>query len=90
MPQQDRANTRVKDLVDLVLLIESAAMDAERLKRDIADTFQWRETHAVPDTLEPPPDFWEPVFKKLAAECGLDSDMNTQFEKVACYCRTII
>ena len=37
MPRQDRANTRVKDLVDLVLLIESAAMDAERLRRDIAD-----------------------------------------------------
>ena len=90
MPRKDRANTRVKDLVDLVLLIESDALDVDRLKRDIADTFRRRETHAVPHVLEQPPDFWEPVLKKLAAECGLEGDMDAQFEKVACYCRTIL
>jgi len=65
-------------------------MDAERLKRDIADTFRRRETHSVPDVLEPPPEFWRPVFRKLGAECGLEGDMDAQFEKVACYYRTII
>jgi hypothetical protein len=90
MPRQDRANTRVKDLVDLVLLIESAVMDAERLRRDIADTFRRRQTHQVPDLLEPPPEFWRPVFKKLAAECGLEGDMDAQFKKVLSYCRDIL
>lgn len=89
MPRTDRANTRVKDLVDLILLIESAAMDVDRLKRDIADTFRRRATHAVPETLAPPPDFWGPVFKNLAAECAIDGDLGAQFEKVACFCRTI-
>lgn len=85
MPRGDRPNTRVKDLIDLVLLIDSAAMDQERLKRDIMDTFQRRESHPVPSMLEPPPGFWEPVFTKLAAECGIDGDIHAQFDKVARY-----
>jgi hypothetical protein len=90
MPRLGSTNTRVKDLVDLVLLIDSDVMDADRLERDIADTFRRRKTHAVPDTLEPPPEFWGPVFNKLAAECGLEENIATQFEKVARYCRKIL
>lgn len=82
MPRQDRPNTRVKDLVDLVLLIDAGGMDQERLRRDIADTFRHRATHAVPDALEEPPDFWGPVFEKLAGECGIGQDMREQFPKV--------
>lgn len=82
MPRQDRPNTRVKDLVDLVLLIEAGGMDEERLRRDIADTFRHRATHAVPEALEEPPDFWGPVFEKLAEECGIGKDIREQFPKV--------
>jgi len=35
--------------------------------------------------LETPPDFWQPVFEKLAAECGIDVDIQAQFEKVKGY-----
>jgi hypothetical protein len=45
MPRGKRPNTGVKDLADLVLLIDADNMDPERLKRDIVDTFQRRETH---------------------------------------------
>jgi hypothetical protein len=85
MPRGERSNTRVKDLIDLVLLINADIMDRERLKRDIADTFQRRKTHPVPGELEPPPGFWEAVFTKLAAECGIDEDILKQFEKVSRY-----
>ena len=90
LPRADRANTRVKDLVDLVLLIDSGGMNMERLKRDITDTFSRRKTHAVPVVMESPPGFWKPVFERLAAECGMDGDMTAQFEKVACFCRGIL
>ena len=90
IPRNDRANTRVKDLVDLVLLLESVPMDLERLKRDIADTFRRRKTHPVPMALEAPPEFWKPVFARLAAECGIDGDIHAQFEKVFRYCRGIL
>ena len=73
----------------LVLLIDSAAMDQERLKRDLADTFQRRQTHPVPSVLEPPPGFRGPVFAKLAAECGIDGDIDAQFERVSRYCSGI-
>lgn len=85
----DRSNTRVKDLIDLVLLIDSDALDPGRLKQDIVDTFQRRETHPVPRALEPPPAFWGPVFTKLAEECGIDGDIDAQFDKVARYCSGI-
>ncbi len=86
----DRSNTRVKDLIDLVLLINSAGMDQERLKRDIVDTFKRRQTHPVPGALEPPPEFWGPVFAKLAAECGIDGDIRAQFGRVYRYCSGIL
>lgn len=81
-PRTNRPNSRVKDLVDLVLLIERGGMDYERLKRDVADTFAHRATHLLPPALEPPPDFWRPTFETMAAECGIDPDIAHQFERV--------
>lgn len=82
MPRSDRPNTRVKELVDLVLLIEAGGLDRERLIRDVDDTFSRRKSHPVPEVLDPPPDFWQPGFFRLAAECGIASDISEQFEKV--------
>jgi Nucleotidyl transferase AbiEii toxin, Type IV TA system len=86
----DRSNTRVKDLIDLVLLIDAGIMDQDRLKRDIVDTFHRRQTHPVPRKLEPPPEFWVAVFTKLAAECQIDGEIDAQFDKVARYCDGIL
>jgi len=82
MPRGERPNSRVKDLVDLVLLVDSAPMDAARLARDIRDTFARRRSHELPEVLAAPPDFWGPVFVRLAAECGVEPDINAQFAKV--------
>ena len=86
-PREGRPNSRVKDLVDLVLLIERGNLDAERLRRDVADTFSHRKTHSLPTSLEPPPAFWLPTFARMAAECGIDQDCERQFEKVSEFCR---
>lgn len=90
LPRTDRTNSRVKDLIDLVLLIDAAGMNAEGLKRNITETFRRRMTHKVPESLDPPPDFWESVFMKLAAECGIDGNIEAQFEKVRRYCKLIL
>lgn len=84
-PRTDRPNSRVKDLVDLVLLIESGRLDHERLKGDLADTFAHRATHPLPPALEPPPDFWRPTFEKMAAECGISPDIARQFESIRAF-----
>jgi hypothetical protein len=89
MPMAGRANTRVKDLADLILLMDSGAMAPERLGPDIADTFRRRGTHSVPEMLEPPPEFWRTVFGKLAEECGIDGDMDMQFARLREFCGKI-
>ena len=68
LPRQRRENTRVKDLVDLVLLIETERMDLERLRSAIQDTFVRRKTHAVPQSLSEPPSSWVNVFAELAED----------------------
>lgn len=79
LPRVGRENTRVKDLVDLVLLIERTRLDAPRLAKAIRETFQRRKTHAVPSTLAPPPLSWAPSFAGMAAECSLDPDIEKHF-----------
>lgn len=80
-----RAKTRVKDLISLVLFVDSGTLDQERLSQDHASTFARRNTHALTNELETPPDFWKQVFEKLAAECGIDGDIQAPFGKVNRY-----
>lgn len=83
LPRAGRENTRVKDLVDLVLLIERTSMDTVRLLNVIRETFQRRRTHAIPPTVDPPPASWSRPFSEMAVECGLEPRMEKQFEVVA-------
>lgn len=82
LPRTERPNSRVKDLVDLVLLIDHGGINHERLRVDVLDTFARRKKHEVPVALDPPPDFWQPTFARMAAECGIAPDVAAQFEKV--------
>ncbi len=82
-PRAGRENTRVKDLVDLILLIERTRIDLERLPWAVRETFQRRGTHKVPSALSPPPPSWSGPFSGLAAECGLEPDMEEHFGEVA-------
>jgi hypothetical protein len=54
-PWQDRDNTRVKDLVDLVLLASSGSLEPERLKLALEATFAARDTHPLLEQLPEPP-----------------------------------
>jgi hypothetical protein len=70
-PWQDRDNTRVKDLVDLVLLIHSGQVEPERARRALRATFETRATHPLPLRLPPPPQDWVEPYAALARELGL-------------------
>ena len=83
LPRTGRENTRVKDLVDLVLLIERTRLDVARLPKAIRETFQRRKTHDVPSALIPPPASWSGPFSEMAAECSLEPDMEKHFGVVA-------
>ena len=82
LPRQGRPNTRVKDLVDLVLLIERTKLDAARLPKAIRETFQRRKTHEIPAALASPPASWSRPFAEMAGECGIAVDMEKYFGMV--------
>ena len=82
LPRASRENTRVKDLVDLVLLIEQAKLDATRLAKSIRETFQRRNTHSFPTALAAPPASWSVRFSEMAGECGLEPDIQKHFSVV--------
>ena len=63
-----RPNSRVKDLPDLALIATAGAIDAGRLRAAIDQTFGFRGTHAVPDSLVAPPDTWEGPYSSIARE----------------------
>jgi hypothetical protein len=89
LPRVGRENSRVKDLVDLVLLIEQTKLDAARLPKAIRETFQRRKTHKVPTTLIAPPASWSTAFAEMAGECGLEADMEKHFGVVGQFFRKL-
>jgi hypothetical protein len=72
-PWSGRRNTRTKDLVDLVLLIERNPPEAAALRGALAATFSTRATHPLPRALPPPPEEWGTEFVGMAREAGLST-----------------
>jgi len=70
-PWQERDNTRVKDLVDLVLLVHSGQLDPKHVRQALRATFEIRGTHSLPVQLPMPPAEWREPYAALAQELGL-------------------
>lgn len=66
----DRENTRVKDLLDLVLLIDDGLAPDQELVAAVQHLFSVRATHSVPDVVDAPPSTWRLPFERLANEVG--------------------
>ena len=79
---RNTANSRVKDLVDLALLIGSGGLDKQRILDALGLTFERRGTHDLPADLLPPPADWKTPFQALAEECGLSTDVAAVFAGV--------
>src|SRR5262249_42453593 len=70
-PWADRTNTRSKDLVDLVLLIETGPPEPVRVRAALEATFGPRKTPPLPRLPPPRPESWQPAFAAMAAEARL-------------------
>jgi predicted nucleotidyltransferase component of viral defense system len=90
LPRPDRPNTRVKDLIDLCLLIEKSGLDRQRLAASIRDTFKRRKTHPVPTTLPSPPSAWATPFAEMAKECGIPDEIVPHFAAVQTFLHPIL
>jgi Nucleotidyl transferase AbiEii toxin, Type IV TA system len=64
-------STRVKDLLDLFLLVRDGAPADRRLCGTIERVFTVRGSHVVPAELPLPPASWQLPFERMAAEIGL-------------------
>lgn len=91
LPRGERINTRVKDLLDLTLLITLGLPDRESVRQALYATFDRRRTHIFPINLDPPPVLWRIPYAALAAECHLTdfTDVDAAFAAVFVYYRAL-
>ncbi|MFH0920158.1 MAG: nucleotidyl transferase AbiEii/AbiGii toxin family protein [Fibrobacterota bacterium] len=89
LPRQS-INSRAKDLIDMLLLIDKSQLDNSRVKDAVKKTFQRRKTHAIPKTLQNPPDSWATSFSEMAKETGLQDDLDSAIQKVRKFCAETI
>jgi hypothetical protein len=79
LPRQT-PNSRVKDLVDIILLSQSFKINKERMVESLKRTFKLRGTHAIPGELSSPPLAWEQAFSELAKGSKIEFNLNGAFE----------
>ena len=87
---RNAANSRVKDLVDLALLIGSGGLDRQKILDALSLTFERRATHDLPAGLVPPPADWQIPFQALAEECGLQTDVAAVFAGIQEYFEEVL
>lgn len=61
-----RPNSRVKDLPDLALLGSVQAIDAHRLRAALEQTFDFRATHALPNSVPVPKETWREPYALIS------------------------
>lgn len=69
----DRPNSRVRDLIDLVLLLENDYLDATRCCDTIEATFTQRDTHSIPNELADPPPAWAAHYATLTEDLDVEA-----------------
>jgi len=79
---RESENTRVKDLLDLVLLVQSG-LDLEKLRLAIYGVFSIRKTHTVPLGLASPPESWSAIFAALVRDTGIEMTLDSAFTMVS-------
>lgn len=82
LPREDRINTRVKDLVDILLLLEKGSFDLRFCKEALEIVFKIRNTHSLPSEFLHPPPQWNASFEKMGAECGFKLSLTDAFERL--------
>lgn len=86
----DRQSTRVKDLVDLVLIRMLAEVHAGELRLALERTFQKRGRHTIPRQLPSPPPMWELRYPPMADAVGLSPNIRDGYEAAADFLNPVL
>ncbi|MBI2026640.1 MAG: nucleotidyl transferase AbiEii/AbiGii toxin family protein [Deltaproteobacteria bacterium] len=73
-------NSRVKDLLDMTILVDKAHLNSKRTAAALHKTFEIYKSHAIPKTFPAPPPTWERPFFNLAGE-----DMQLAYQRIASF-----
>lgn len=88
LPREDDENSRVKDMVDLLLLIRSGSLRPNLLCEAITQIFEYRASHSLPEKLKAPPANWESKFNFLAKECEIEISLSSAFDELCAFVST--
>lgn len=69
-------STRVKDLVDLVVVSQNAALRAGELRDALRITFEGRGAQSLPGSLPRPPAEWRIPYRRLAMTVGVEAELS--------------
>ncbi|QDU66925.1 nucleotidyl transferase AbiEii/AbiGii toxin family protein [Engelhardtia mirabilis] len=82
-PWTGRVNSRSKDLVDLVLLIERGDLVQAEVAAAVAETFARRATHELSVPIPAPPAIWQIEFEAMAKQVELSAaTLEVAFERL--------
>ncbi len=82
---EDRQNTRVKDLGDIVLIASMASFELTSLAAAIRETFTSRGSQQIPEHLPPPPNHWRAPYALLAREVEITERLDDGFAAAAIF-----
>lgn len=71
LPRKSGLNSRVKDLVDMTLILDHGAPDPGAVKSAIEATFHHRATHNIPHSFAAAPATWASSYTAMARELKL-------------------
>lgn len=84
--QREHPNSRVKDIIDMVLLIKKTKMSEDRLLEIAQKTFDKRIGSVFPPILKAPPDDWIKRYPDLARTCTITKSLDKVIFIVNDYC----
>ncbi|MDE0287271.1 MAG: nucleotidyl transferase AbiEii/AbiGii toxin family protein [bacterium] len=71
---RNQPSTRVRDLADLVLLLENDYLDDDACRAAIRTTFEQRGTHELPSDLGEAPLAWTDTYHSLVTALDVEAD----------------
>jgi hypothetical protein len=87
---EGRASTRVKDLVDLVLIQAHATILAGEMRSVLEAVFFARNSQLPPGELPPPPNGWPAQYRKMAISLDIPADLNDGYQLAATFLDPIL
>jgi hypothetical protein len=83
--ESEQPSTRPKDLIDILLIESSAAIQADALRHALENTFAERARQPLPTNLPPPPAAWVDPYRRLAETVNVDGNLSIAFTRATAF-----